>query len=151
MKPEHLNILNKKKKILTSSELVELEKCDMKLPTKRESIESTFCTFSISNCWPSWRRSSHWIAGSSTWARLSILSNTLVGVADGDENGDSDSDDDDSRPRAFRLSSSCCRYCLGMNGHSSVGKPDTQRFKTVYWTEQNNIHMYDDNIIAQIL
>lgn len=45
--------------ILTSCEFVELEKCDIKLPTKRESIESIFCTLSIKICWPSLRRSSH--------------------------------------------------------------------------------------------
>lgn len=118
---------------------MEFEKCDKKLPTKRDSIESTFCTFSIRSCCPSFRRSSHWMGGSCTAVceRLSILSKTFVPGTD--ENGDNDDDgngEDDSRPRALRRSNSCSRYCFGMNGHSPDGRPDTQRFKTVGRTIQ---------------
>lgn len=68
---------------------------------------------------------------------------------DGDENGDIDESDENgvSRLRALRRNNNCCRYCFGMNGHSSVGKPDTQRFRTIFLIFQFfNYQIYNVNV-----
>lgn len=94
----------------------------MKLPTNRDNNESILCTLAMSNCEPSSRRSLHSISGSLTAtcaccmvdrSKSSVESD--ICVVDGELRG------------LLRI---CSKYRFGMRGHSSLGKPDTQRFKT---------------------
>lgn len=130
------------RRALTCCDSVRFEKCMIKLPTNRDNIESTWCPFSMSICWPSLRRSSHCTGGSTPNWPNAIKSLTF------------------SARRAERW---CCWsssmwsrrvlrtrrfwYCVmkrvGMNGHSLVGKPEMHRFKTTddamgQWEKKKN-------------
>lgn len=107
------------KTTLTSCADALSEMCIIKLPTKRDNNESNSSAFLLSMNEPSWRRSSHCMAGSCMviWLSALIVSGNRIGVlVSCDE-------------RLFI----CCRYRDGMKGHVDFGKADTHRFRTVRW------------------